>query len=137
MLLAPVLATDPVHMTHYSRLVRIVLDTPAETHPAEVAFWRGALDIDLTRYERYPEYHGADLPGDGMGLLVQQLGDGPARIHLDIHTSDRRAEVVRLTALGAGILDDTAEWTVMRDPAGLLFCVVQDSRVGPSNAHAW
>ena len=123
-------------MTHYSRIARIVIDSPADTHDAEVSFWREATGVALKRYERFPEYHGGRL-ADGMGLLTQQLGDGEARIHLDVHTTDRGAEVARLTALGASVVREAEHWTVMSDPAGLLFCVVPDDRLDASNARAW
>ena len=124
-------------MAHYSRLTKIVIDVPAETHDAEVAFWSEALGRPLTRIERFPEYHGAELSDEGFGLLTQQLGHGPARVHLDIHTSDRAAEVARLHALGATLVDEGEHWAVMRDPAGLVFCVIPDRRIDASNATAW
>src|SRR5262245_47042394 len=102
-------------MTHYSRLCKIVVDVPTESHDAEVAFWRDALDVELTQSKRFPEYHLANLPGDEFGFLVQHLGNGSARVHLDIHASDRVAEVNRLTALGASVVDDGENWTIMRD----------------------
>jgi len=123
-------------VAHFSRLSRIVVDAPPATHDAEVAFWRDALGGPLKHFERFPAYHGIDLPG-GFGLLTQALGDGPARVHLDIHASDRAAEVARLQRLGATVVDDTLEWTVMRDPAGLVFCVVPDERLDASNATEW
>jgi hypothetical protein len=123
-------------MTHYSRIARIVIDASAATHDDEVAFWREATGVALQRYERYPQYHGGPL-ADSMGLLTQQLGDGEARVHLDIHTTDRAAEVARLTALGASVVRAAEYWTVMSDPAGLLFCVVPDERLDAGNAQAW
>jgi catechol 2,3-dioxygenase-like lactoylglutathione lyase family enzyme len=123
-------------VAHYSRLSRIVFDAPDETHDAEVAFWRDALGVKLTRYEKFPEYHGAELAG-GFGLLAQRLGDGAARVHVDIHTTDRAAEVARLQRLGATLVDDGEQWAVMRDPAGLVFCVVPDQRLDATNATEW
>jgi hypothetical protein len=124
-------------MTHYSRLARIVIDAPGDTHDAEVAFWREASGIPLRRFERFPAFHGVRPGPDGIGLLTQHLGDGPAGVHLDIHTNDLAAEVARLVALGASVVDDSQLWTILRDPAGLLFCVVPDEQVNESNAHAW
>jgi catechol 2,3-dioxygenase-like lactoylglutathione lyase family enzyme len=123
-------------VTHFSRLSKIVIDAPPAVHDAELAFWRGALGLELTRFERFPEYHGADLPGD-FGLLTQALGDGPPRVHLDIHTSDRAAEVARLERLGATLVDDGEHWAIMRDPAGLVFCVIPDRRLDATNATEW
>jgi hypothetical protein len=126
-----------IAMAHFSRLSRIVVDVPADTHDAAVAFWGGALGSPLTPSKLFPDYHWARLPGEGYGLLVQRLGDGPARLHLDIHATDRPAEVARLVQLGAGVLDDGEHWTIMRDPAGLVFCVVPDENLNETNATAW
>jgi hypothetical protein len=124
-------------MAHYSRLSRIVLDVPDETHDAEVGFWQEALGAPLKRYERFPAYHGATLTADGFGFLTQRIGEGPPRVHLDIHTTDRAAEVARLQRLGAVLVDNGEHWTVLRDPAGLVFCVVPDPTLDESTAHHW
>ena len=121
---------------HFSRLSKIVIDAPAESHDAELAFWRDALGVTLLNFERFPEYHGGDLPG-GFGLLTQVLGEGAPRVHLDIHTTDRAAEVARLQRLGATLVDDGEHWAIMRDPAGLVFCVIPDRRLDASNATEW
>jgi predicted enzyme related to lactoylglutathione lyase len=48
-------------------------------------------------------------------------------IHLDFRSEDREADVERLTAIGATVVetksDDERTWTVMRDPEGNPFCV--------------
>lgn len=124
-------------MAHFSKLSKVVVDIPAKTHDSAVAFWGSALGVELTRFERFPEYHGADLPTGGIGLLTQELGDGHARIHLDIHTTDRVAEVARLIRLGATLVDDGEHWAVMTDPAGLVFCVVPDPKLDVSTAKEW
>ncbi len=113
-------------MTHYSRLSKIVIDVPSAEHDRELAFWSAALGQPLTRFDTHPEYHGAMLPGREFGLLIQRLGRGPGRVHLDIHTDDLAAEVARLERLGAQRLERVEFWQVMRDPAGLVFCVVQE-----------
>jgi hypothetical protein len=126
-------------MTHYSRISKIVIDADPAVHDKELAFWQGATGQELTHFERFPEYHGADLPFSDMGLLVQHLGDGPGRLHLDIHTNDLAAEVSRLEGLGATVVrrEEGTFWCVLRDPAGLLFCVVADARIDETNARRW
>jgi hypothetical protein len=124
-------------MAHFSRLSRVVVDVPTDVHDASLAFWGGALGAPFTQGQRHPEYHWAPLPGEGNAMLVQRLGDGPARLHLDIHTTDLAAEVARLEQLGASIVDDSGQWTIMRDPAGLVFCVVPDPSLNETNATAW
>jgi Glyoxalase-like domain len=125
-------------MTHYSRLSVIVIDAPGGDHDRELAFWQEAIGQPLARNDQFPEYHGAELAG-GFGLLVQRLGTGPSRIHLDVHTDDLAAEVARLERLGAQRLERLEFWQVMRDPAGLVFCVVEapPGEVTGANAHRW
>ena len=101
-------------MTHYSRLSKIVIDVPTADHDRELAFWSAAVGQPLTRFDTHPEYRGAALQGQEFGLLIQRLGDGPGRVHLDIHTDDLAAEIARLEETGArtgttgGLLVDPA-----------------------------
>jgi hypothetical protein len=126
-------------MSHYSRLSKIVIDVPPAEHDRELAFWGAAIGKQLTQGKRYPEYHGAALHGREFGLLIQRLGHGPARVHLDIHTDDMAAEIARLEELGAERVQLVDLWWIMRDPAGLLFCVVPESAgsLDDSNAQRW
>ena len=109
-------------MPHRSHLCTIVIDVSEDQLDDNVAFWGGATGKELKGLT-YPEFHGARLH-DSLVLLVQRLGDGQPRVHLDIHTDDVAAEIHRLEALGAAVVERHDEWTVMRDPAGLPFCVV-------------
>jgi hypothetical protein len=127
-------------MAHYSRLYTIVIDVPADDHDRELAFWRDAIGQPLIQYERFPEYHGGELlHGQEFRLLVQRLGHGPARVHLDVHTDDLDAEVARLEGLGAEKVEQMHAWWILRDPAGMLFCVVPDpaGTLNESNAQRW
>jgi hypothetical protein len=126
-------------MAHYSRLNMIVIDVPPAEHDGEVAFWSAALGQQLKQGEHFPEYHGVPLHGEEFGLLIQRLGDGPARVHLDIHTDDLEAEVARLEALGAERVEFVHAWWILRDPAGLLFCVVPepDGSLNDTNSQRW
>ena len=126
-------------MTHYSRLSKIVIDVPAADHDRELAFWSAAAGQPLTRFDTHPEYHGAPLHGTDFGLLIQRLGDGPGRVHLDIHTDDLAAEIARLEELGAERVQQAHSWWILRDPAGLLFCVIPEpaGSLNDSNAQRW
>ena len=127
------------NVAHHSRLSVIVIDTPSGTHEQELAFWQAATGQSLARIDRHPEYHGAVLPGGPTALLVQRLGQGEARVHLDIHTDDLPAEVSRLEDLGAERVALADGWQVMRDPAGLVFCVVLEppGKLTGENAKRW
>lgn len=126
-------------MAHYSRLSRIVIDVPSADHDRELAFWSAATGQPLTQFDSHPEYHGAMLNGQELGLLIQRLGDGPGRVHLDIHTDDLAAELSRLENLGAQRVQQVHSWWVMADPAGLLFCVIPEpaGSLNGSNAQHW
>lgn len=127
-------------MVHYSRLYKIVIDVPEVGIDEEVAFWQAASGRSLPPNSGYPEYHGsAVLPGQEFALLIQQLGQGPARVHIDIHTDDLDAEIRRLERLGAQCVVAVHDWQVMRDPAGLLFCVIPDREgtLTDENAQRW
>ena len=101
-------------MTHYSRVDKIVIDVPASTHDRELAFWQNATGGETGHSERNPEFHWAGLPGQAIAMLVQRLGEGPGRLHLDIHTDDLDAEVARLEALGAERIRQVHTWWIMR-----------------------
>ena len=94
--------------------------------------WAGSTGI--------PSTTAATLPGSELWLLVQRLDDdGPGRVHVDIHTDNLDAEVARLEKLGAERVQQAHAWWVMRDPAGLLFCVIPSSpgSLDDSNAQRW
>ena len=118
----------------------VVIDIPGDDHDQGLAFWQAAIGQELAQIERHPEYHGAVLPHQQqVALLVQRLGDGPARVHLDFHTDDIDAEVARLEKLGATREQQVQDWHVMRDPAGLVFCVVpvEAGTLDENNAQRW
>ena len=109
---------------HRILLRTIVIDSPTATHDAERDFWTAALGASVRRGVKHPEYHvleDAAMPGT---VMTQDIGDAPPRVHLDIESDDIEAEVARLEAAGAQVVDRKEGWTVLRDPAGLLFCVV-------------
>ena len=69
---------------------------------------------------------------DPVRLLFLKVSDRKAvknRMHLDFQAADRAAEVARLRGLGATEHDTHQEhgmtWTVMTDPEGNEFCIVQ------------
>jgi hypothetical protein len=124
-------------VAHYSRLSKIVFDVPPQAHDAELAFWQEVTGEQLVHYTKYPEYHGGRLNGEDLGLLIQRLDQGEARVHVDIHTDDLDAEVTRLERAGAKRVRQIHEWWVMRDPAGMLFCVIPEQPGALTEANAW
>jgi hypothetical protein len=120
-------------------LKEIVFD--CENPAALARFWAAALDGYAVR--AYDDAEIARLAGLGFtpetDPTVMVDGPGPKlcfqkvpgrrydnnRVHLDIETSDRDAEVQRLSALGATVAREADGYTVLRDPEGNQFCVVE------------
>ena len=122
---------------HRSRLTALAIDVPADVHRHEADFWSGALGTGQRSHPGDP-YVDLDRRLAGLEVFVQRLGDGPARFHLDIETDDVDAEVARLEALGATRVEQGRRWWVMRDPAGLVFCVVPPQTGDfPGDAAVW
>jgi len=71
-------------------------------------------------------------------VFVQEIGDGVARVHLDIETDDVEAEVVRLESHGAIRVRPVESWWIMQDPSGQRFCVVRPQTDDfPGDAAIW
>jgi catechol 2,3-dioxygenase-like lactoylglutathione lyase family enzyme len=109
---------------HRSRLTAALVDVPDSSYQSSVSFWAGALGVEPLFDAENPDYAHMEEATPGFDVYVQRVG-APARVHLDIETDDVEAEVARLEALGATRVTQVKSWWVMRDPAGLLFCVVR------------
>jgi hypothetical protein len=126
-------------VAHYSRLSKIIIDVPPAAHDRELAFWQAATGQPLAQFGRHPEYHGAELHGQEFWLVIQRLDEGHGRLHVDIHTDDLDAEVARLEGLGAERVEQVNSWWILRDPAGMAFCVIPEraGSLDDSNARRW
>lgn len=99
-----------------------------------VAFWQAALGY----VAREPAQGGwvvlRDPAGRGPNLSFQardRRRSGRSWLHLDLYAEDQPREVERLLALGASRYpwryEPGADYVVLADPDGNLFCVVQDA----------
>jgi catechol 2,3-dioxygenase-like lactoylglutathione lyase family enzyme len=116
----------------------IVFD--CEAAPALARFWAELLDgysvrpydqaeIDrLARLGLTPETDPTVLvDGPGPILCFQQVQGRKYennRVHLDISVADRQREIRRIRALGGEIAREADGYTVIRDPEGNQFCIV-------------
>ena len=109
---------------HRSRIAVVLIDHPEESFEPAAAFWAGARGGQRSVNDD-PAYESLDrLPGN-VALELQRTGAGtPPRIHLDLETDDVAAETARLEALGASVETRADGWVVMKDPGGLVFCVI-------------
>ena len=119
--------TDPVE----HRLDVICIDVPPAGYEAEYAFWSSLTGQALNPiHEDFPEFAGIPLRHQGLpwNVLVQRLGadDGRAvaEAHLDVSAGAEFAAVVdRHVAMGAEVDRRFDHWAILRDPAGLAYCV--------------
>src|SRR4051794_28241464 len=123
-------------MSHRSRLTAVLVDVPAVDHEKTNAFWSRALGKEGKVYEKLPEYVVFGEVTPGIEFMVQATDDPGPRVHFDIESDDVEAEVARLTALGATEIGRHHTWVVMKDPAGIVFCVVTIQIKEAFEAHA-
>lgn len=109
---------------HRILLREVVIDAPDETFAATRDFWAAALLTQARLVEDYPEFTALEEPASLSVVGLQNVGQAQARFHLDLETDDVPAEVARLIGLGAVEVSRGRTWIVLRDPAGLLLCVV-------------
>ena len=112
-------------MTHRSRLTAVLIDVPSADHDTETAFWSQALGHEGKRLHNHPEYSFLGQVTPGIEFMVQATGEPAPRVHIDIESDDIDAEVERLKNLGAIEVERVHSWVIMRDPAGIAFCVVK------------
>lgn len=117
---------------HASLVDQVCLDIPAASYEQECAFWADATGWAVEEGSR-AEFRFLVRP-DTMPLriLLQRLEEEPdrsvdsrVRAHLDIATTDRAAETDRHRGLGARVEATRQHWTVLRDPAGALYCITE------------
>jgi predicted enzyme related to lactoylglutathione lyase len=123
-------------MTSRMRLAGAFIDVPRADHERAVAFWTKALGKQPEVSEKFPDYAQFDDVTPGLYFMVQATGDDTRRVHLDFESEDRDADVARLIALGGKEVSRSHHWVVMRDPAGVTFCVVQDLKATKPAADA-
>ncbi|GAA1353125.1 VOC family protein [Streptomyces beijiangensis] len=108
----------------YSRLDQICIDLAPALYDTEAAFWAA-----LTGWERVtgsrPEFQRvAPTPDLPVRILLQRLAeDRPTSAHLDLACTDVDAVRTWHEKHGATLVRRFAHWTVMRDPAGALYCL--------------
>ena len=110
---------------HKSRPGVFVIDCDADDLKDANAFWSAATGYAVADSdERYSKLR----TPEGQPQILLQAVDHPSRIHLDIETDDKEAEVARLEKLGARRVGDVKQWVVMEAPTGHRFCIVDPQR---------
>ncbi|WP_342345506.1 VOC family protein, partial [Pseudoxanthomonas helianthi] len=131
-------ATDGGPM-HHSRLCALLIDCRVADIGQAAEFWAAALGraVDPDHPGTRGNYVMLETPEDEPIVQLQRV-EHESRVHIDIETDDIPAEVSRLEALGAQVVDRLERWVVMQAPTGQRFCVVRVQRPGfPKNANRW
>jgi hypothetical protein len=108
-----------------SVLDQICLDIPPGRYDEECDFWAALTGWELYDDRPEDEFRRLRRPeGIPYAFLLQRLDDEQpsATAHLDLAMDDRDQETARHQALGADVVRRTQWWTVMRDPAGRVYC---------------
>ncbi len=115
------------------------LDLAPDEHERGVAFWQAVTGYGLSapRGERGELATLVPPTGDDF-LRVQRLGEGPSRIHLDLHVGDAAASAERAEALGARVVERSGHgYVVLESPGGLVFCFVHHRASQRPPAASW
>ena len=120
---------------HKSQLGAIIIDCQTETLSEQADFWSHALGLKPGHSDgRYIHLEGRD---EDLVVTVQKV-EHPNRVHIDIETDDIDAEVKRLQALGAIIVEKMERWVVMEAPSKHRFCIINVARTDfETNANVW
>ena len=124
---------------HHSRLCALLIDCRVADIGQAAEFWAAALGraVDPDHPGTRGNYVMLETPEDEPIVQLQRV-EHESRVHIDIETDDIPAEVSRLEALGAQVVDRLEGWGGMQAPTRQRFCVVRVQRPGfPKNANRW
>ncbi|MEV7808505.1 VOC family protein [Microbispora sp. NPDC088329] len=108
-----------------TRLDQVCLDIAPGAYEEEAAFWQ-ALTGWPPRRGSLPEFTVLTTPGAPVRILLQRLGEGPGgSAHVDLACTDAEAARLLHERHGATFVTRGHHWTVMRDPAGGVYCLTQ------------
>src|SRR6201997_3331606 len=101
----------------HSRLCAVLIDCNTADVDEAARYWAEALGrpVDLNHPGSRGNYRMLETPPDEPIVQIQRVGH-ESRVHIDIETDDIPAEVARLGALGAHVVDRLERWVVMQAP---------------------
>ena len=124
---------------HKSKLAGFIIDCQTRDLAGAARFWGHALGMAVEELpgDEGQKYVRLKDPAQQLHIEVQSV-DHASRVHLDIETDDIAAEVKRLQALGAEVVQYVQSWCVMQAPTGQRFCVVKKASARfDQEANSW
>lgn len=124
---------------HRSRLGALVIDCQTDDLFEEAEFWGAALGSTPESREGQISQRYVRLNGQlNEAQFILQRVDHPSRVHFDIETDNIDAEVERLQALGAKVVEKKEKWVIMSAPSKHRFCVIGPIRPDfEASANVW
>ena len=111
---------------HKSKLAGFIIDCKTDELQQAAEFWSAALGMKLQELPGSEGEKYVRLQDSVNGLHVEvQSVDHESRVHLDIETDELDAEISRMQALGAEVVERVRSWCVMQAPTGQRFCIVK------------
>ncbi|WP_410869651.1 VOC family protein [Nocardia sp. A7] len=99
------------------------LDRPADTFADCARFWAKITDSTLSAPRGEHDEFRTLLPATGPAWIKMQAVTGDGGIHLDLDVDDIPAAVATATGLGARVVAELPDYTVLESPAGQTFCL--------------
>lgn len=102
--------------------------------PTQTLFWSTLLNAEPSQVSTGSSqtYAVIRIPHTGMRLLLQKVphhDPSPSRMHLDLHTDDVEADTQRALQAGAALQrvhqENGFRWSVLTDPEGNEFCILE------------
>tara|TARA_R110001592_G_scaffold363043_2_gene679758 strand:- start:11382 stop:11765 length:384 start_codon:yes stop_codon:yes gene_type:complete len=124
---------------HKSKLAGFIIDCQTPDLHSAAQFWSEALGMQIQKLPGEEGEKYVKLMDRASDLQIEvQAVDHHSRVHLDIETDDIGAEVKRLEALGAVVVEHINSWCVMQAPTGQRFCVIKKASGGfDQQANSW
>ncbi|MHB8296686.1 MAG: VOC family protein [Acidimicrobiales bacterium] len=113
---------------HRSLVDQVCVGIPPQVFDDECDFWEALTGWEHRTGSRPEVRYLARPPRMPLRILLQRLDDqnvDTATGHLDLATSDATLERQRHTALGTTVLAEFPDWTTLRDPNGLAYCITR------------
>jgi len=117
----------------------VFIDFPAVEFEPGKSFWCAATGYRSSEPRGEAGEFATLLPPAGDAYLrVQRLGEGPTRLHLDVHVADPQSAARAAVGLGAEVLEDQRHGYVeLASPSGFAFCVVSGFTGRVPSAASW
>ena len=113
------------------------VDLAPTEHEAGVGFWQAVTGHGLSAVRGEDGEFATLLPSTSdPHLKLQRLGEGPSRVHLDLHVTDPAGAARDAEALGGRVVADRG-FLELASPGGFPFCLVTERLARRAEPATW